>query len=216
MEMSCDLLIFGSFQAVHFLSIIVFSIVVYFVWRTTNVPDSILDNRIPVISAFGKTFYKILMDSFLFVNFFTVRRSSSSNVTEESESPMDPESDLLTNSVENITDSIFNEASASFIENSNSFPIIDDRAEIIQAMDSELPTTSTTIRHRNNVPVQSVNTIAPCGSYCRTFLDYLILLYLFKDVNSEGNEMTIKLKYLNDDVKIVNCLKNESIGDFKK
>lgn len=56
MEMSSESLLFGSFETVHFLSIIVFSIVVYFVWRTTDVPDSILDNRIPVISAFGKMF----------------------------------------------------------------------------------------------------------------------------------------------------------------
>lgn len=74
---------------------------------------------------------------------------------------------MLANSVENITDSIFHEASASFNGNLSNLSVMDDRADIIQAMDSELPTTSTTFRHRNNVPivpVQSVNTIAPCGS----------------------------------------------------
>lgn len=102
---------------------------------------------------------------FLYIINFPVRRGSSSNGTEESESPREPESDQLTNSVENITDSIFNEASASYGGDLSNLSVLDDRADIIQAMDSELPTTSTTLRHRNNVPVQPVNTIAPCGSY---------------------------------------------------
>lgn len=100
---------------------------------------------------------------------FPVRRGSSSNGTEESESPREPESDLLTNSVENITDSIFHEASASYSGDLSNLSVMDDRADIIQAMDSELPTTSTTLRHRNVVPVQPVNTIAPCGSFFRIY-----------------------------------------------
>lgn len=33
---------------------------------------------------------------------------------------------------------------------------------------------------------------------------------------SNGDEITIKLKYLNDELKIVKARTNEPIGDFKK
>lgn len=106
---------------------------------------------------------------------------------------------LAESSVENITDQILAEASENYNENSSpeSSPLDNDITEeeqLIREMDRDLPTTSESagsLRHR----ITSVE---------------------LTDEPNEEEKISIKLKYINDDIKIVNGYLNESLASFKR
>ena len=131
------------------------------------------------------------------VNICTVRRSSSvvSNVSTVSASTT--EENLAESSVENITDQILAEASENYNENSSPELLDNDITEeeqLIREMDRDLPTTSgaaSSLRHR----ITSVE---------------------LTDEQNEEEKISIKLKYINDDIKIVNGYLNESLASFKR
>jgi hypothetical protein len=105
------------------------------------------------------------------------------------------EENLAENSVENITDQIFAEASEAFNNNESSNTDrseVPEEEQIINAMDRDLPTTSaeSSLRHRvNSKPSPEFN---------------------------EEERISIKLKYINDEIKTVNGYLSETVGSFKR
>lgn len=146
-----------------------------------------------------------------------VRRSSSvvSNVSAATGSTTE---ENLSSSVENITDSIFVEASEAFNQNNLRDEVdppqipereLTEEEQIIRQMDQDLPVTSRgsnecTLRRRNFVQVASE--IAPSTSSAEGD----------NSQQKEEDKISIKLKYLNDEIKTVNAYLNETIGNFKR
>jgi len=125
----------------------------------------------------------------------------------------------LTSSVENITDSIFVEASEAFNQSLsqdriNPQQISDDELteeeQIIRQMDQDMPVSSNvneyTIRRRNLV--SPVTESEPSTSTAEAEGE--------NTVQKEEDKISIKLKYLNDEIKTVNAYLNETIGNFKR
>lgn len=119
----------------------------------------------------------------------------------------------LTSSVENITDSIFVEASESYNQrnlqrhdneqqSSSPSPELTEEEQIIQEMDRDLPTTEECSLRRRNVAGDS----QPSTSTSSVDLTQ----------QSEEERISIKLKYLNDEMKTVSGYLNETIGNFKR
>jgi hypothetical protein len=119
----------------------------------------------------------------------------------------------LTNSVENITDSIFVEASESYNQNNprdepdmsprTSDSELTEEEQIIREMDRDLPSSEFTLRRRtvnqNFTDSQpSTSSLAECSQ------------------QKDEDKISIKLKYINDEIKTVNAWKNETIGNFKR
>ena len=175
------------------------SAILYFVWKSTQVRE-IPVATLPFNTNFGKTIFiskTILCHN---VNICLVRRSSSvvSNISTVSASTTVSEN-LAESSVENITDQILAEASENYNENSSpeSSPLDNDITEeeqLIREMDRDLPSTSESsgsLRHR----ITSVE---------------------LTDEPNEEEKISIKLKYINDDIKIVNGYLNETLASFKR
>lgn len=118
----------------------------------------------------------------------------------------------LTSSVENITDSIFVEASESYNQrnlqrhdeqqSSSNSPELTEEEQIIQEMDRDLPTSEECSLRRRNVASDS----QPSTSASSVDLTQ----------QSEEDRISIKLKYLNDEMKTVSGYLNETIGNFKR
>lgn len=124
----------------------------------------------------------------------------------------------LTSSVENITDSIFVEASESFNQSNMQDEVDEPRGsdselteeeQIIREMDRDMPSSSnssndTTVRRRNlslAAEPQPSASSSPVGENSQ---------------QKEEDKISIKLKYLNDEIKTVNAYLNETIGSFKR
>lgn len=216
-------------------------IVVYFAWRSTYVredrPNSqaavlVIENNLRRLNRIAQqpVTINILRSS--------SQQSNISNVTETEE--IDLENDSIASSIDNITQSILTEASESAtgldISDSESYPSTSTAGgrtgldevdlgpeEIIRQMDRDLddesPPTPVTgaaapvptdgVRHRVNAP----NAQQDNRSDVRPS----------KNVETskpkerpQSKQIRIKLKYLNDDSKLVEGNLNEGIGDFKK
>jgi hypothetical protein len=116
------------------------------------------------------------------------------------------EENLAENSVDQITDQIISEASENYRSNENSQPdrsserdFLTEEEQIIREMDRDLPTTSgessSSMRRR---------VVAPS-----TLSEPLI-------EQKEEDKISIKLKYISDEIKTVCGYMNESIGNFKR
>lgn len=119
----------------------------------------------------------------------------------------------LTSSVENITDSIFVEASESYNERNlqrhddelhsrSPEPELTEEEQIIREMDGDSPTSEECSLRRRNVAQDS----QPSTSTSAADLTQ----------QSEEDRISIKLKYLNDEMKTVSGYLNETIGNFKR
>lgn len=115
--------------------------------------------------------------------------------------------------MENITDSIFVEASESFNQSSQRDEVDEPRTsdgelteeeQIIREMDRDLPTSSGSVRRRN--VHQSSNEAQPSTS----------AIVNENCQHKEEDKISIKLKYLNDEIKTVSGYLNETIGNFKR
>lgn len=136
----------------------------------------------------------------------SVRRSSSV-VSNASTTTGSTSEENLTSSVENITDSIFVEASEAFNQSTAQNEIDNESAQelteeeqIIREMDRDLPESA--VRRRN------VNDSAQPSTSSSTGTD--------AEPQKEEDKISIKLKYLNDEIKTVNAYLNETIGNFKR
>jgi hypothetical protein len=147
----------------------------------------------------------------------TVRRSSSiiSNISTATQGSTTEEN--LTSSVENITDSIFVEASESFNQSTSRDEPDEARAsddtelteeeQMIREMDRDLPTNECSVRRRN-VAQSSTDSSQPSTSAAAVASE--------SSQQKEEDKISIKLKYLNDEIKTVNAYLNESVGNFKR
>lgn len=116
----------------------------------------------------------------------------------------------LTSSVENITDSIFVEASESYNERNlqrhdneqsrTPEPELTEEEQIIREMDGDSPTSEECSLRRRNV-AQEPSTSTSSADLTQ---------------QSEEDRISIKLKYLNDEMKTVSGYLNETIGNFKR
>lgn len=216
-------------------------IVVYFAWRSTYVredrPNShaavlVIENNLRRLNRIAQqpVTINILRSS--------SQQSNISNVTETEE--LDLENDSIASSIDNITQSILTEASESAtgldISDSETYPSTSTTAgrtgldevdlgpeEIIRQMDRDLDDESSTapatgvaatvpsdgVRHRVNAPDAQHDNRSDVRSS--------------KNVETskpkerpQSKQIRIKLKYLNDDSKLVEGNLNEGIGDFKK
>lgn len=136
-----------------------------------------------------------------------VRRSSSvvSNVSTATGSTS--EENLSVESVENITESIFAEASESYNQRSardgearTPEGELTEEEQIIREMDRDLPTTSSESNLRHRRPTESQPSTSAAS----------------ESQQNEEDKISIKLKYLNDEIKTVSAYLNESVGNFKR
>lgn len=213
-------------------------IVVYFAWRSTYVredrPNSqaavlVIDNNLRRLNRITQqpVTINILRSS--------SQQSNISNVTETEE--LDLENDSIASSIDNITQSILTEASESAtgldISDSETYPstsAVGGRSsldevdlgpeEIIRQMDSDLddtPPASTSgtqsggtdgLRNRaqsQTAQKETSDSAPPVTSATVKTKEQL-----------QSKQIRIKLKYLNDDSKLVEGNLNEGIGEFKK
>lgn len=211
-------------------------IVVYFAWRSTYVredrPNSqaavlVIENNLRRINRIAQQPVTInILRS-------TSQQSNISNTTETEE--LDLENDSIASSIDNITQSILTEASESAtgldISDSETYPSTsaagrssgDDvdfgPEEIIRQMDQDLDNTSSTstsstvasregVRQRLNVVDTSLSERPPDTISKKEETNVT--------EQPQSKQIRIKLKYLNDDSKLVEGNLNEGIGDFKK
>lgn len=241
----------NEFQSIHILFVSFILIIVYFVWKSTEVRREI--------------------QPFENIQTFAVRRSSSllSNASTASNSTTIEEN--LTSSVEELAQNIFSEASESFNalneiergvaatengdEEDETSDGRSDEERIISAMDHDIQpvesrdfglrnrrrpsltqisssTTTTTTTSANEVisdrsDLQLSEEALPATMTTTTTATTTTTTTTSETLTSEGNEniqmikdadskISIKLKYLNDEIKTVECYLNESLGNFKK
>lgn len=208
-------------------------IVVYFAWRSTYVREDRPNSQAAVL---------VIENNLRRLNRITqqpvtinILRSSSqqsniSNVTETEE--LDLENDSIASSIDNITQSILTEASESAtgldISDSETYPSsspVGGRSnldeidlgpeEIIRQMDRDLDDTpastsgtqnneSDGLKNRNQSQKSQKETSTISSSTDKP------------KEQQQSKQIRIKLKYLNDDSKLVEGNLNEGIGDFKK
>jgi len=180
-------------KSIHILFSSFVVVIIYFCWKSTQVNE-----QIPTVHH-------------LPINL--VRRSSSvvSNVSTATGSTTE---ENLTSSVENITDSIFVEASESFNQSNardevDSSQVADnelsEQEQIIRQMDQDLPVTisgSSEVRRRLPQTSSEAEPSTSVEGECSQ--------------QKEEDKISIKLKYLNDEIKTVNAYLNESLGSFKR
>lgn len=115
--------------------------------------------------------------------------------------------------MENITDSIFVEASESFNQSTQRDEVDEPRTsdselteeeQIIHAMDRDLPASSSSLRRRN-VQQSSVESQPSTSAAAEE-----------SSQHREEDKIAIKLKYLNDEIKTVSGYLHETVGNFKR
>lgn len=123
----------------------------------------------------------------------------------------------LTSSVENITDSIFVEASESFNQS-----ITQDEVDPVRVPDSELTGEEQIIRQMDHDLPASSSRSNESFVRRRTFAQPETEVESSSSAEAENSQqkeedkISIKLKYLNDEIKTVNAYLNETIGNFKR
>lgn len=177
-------------KSIHILFSSFVVVIIYFCWKSTQINE-----QLPTVHH-------------LPINL--VRRSSSvvSNVSTATGSTTE---ENLTSSVENITDSIFVEASESYNQSNardepDSSRVADnelsEEEQIIRQMDQDLPVSSGSVRRRiTQTSSEAESSTSVEGE---------------SSVQKEEDKISIKLKYLNDEIKTVNAYLNESLGSFKR
>jgi len=177
-------------KSIHILFSSFVVVIIYFCWKSTQINE-----QLPTVHH-------------LPINL--VRRSSSvvSNVSTATGSTTE---ENLTSSVENITDSIFVEASESYNQSNardepDSSRVADnelsEEEQIIRQMDQDLPVSSGSVRRRITQTSSEAESSTPVEGE--------------SSVQKEEDKISIKLKYLNDEIKTVNAYLNESLGSFKR
>lgn len=140
-------------------------------------------------------------------------RRSSSVLSNTSTATASTSEENLTNSVENITDSIFVEASESYIQNTSQDepdePLTSDselteEEQIIREMDRDLPDGDDRTLRRRNVNQSSADSQPSTSTPAES------------SQQKDEDRISIKLKYLNDEIKTVSAWKNETVGNFKR
>ncbi|KAG5679079.1 hypothetical protein PVAND_008674 [Polypedilum vanderplanki] len=193
-----------DFEPTHFVFVSFIIAILYFVWKSTEVRRE--TQPFENIHAFG------------------VQRSSSilSNASTASNSTIE---DNLTSSVEELAQNIFTEASESFNSlNNNNAEIastngdeISEQEQIINAMDSQLETEFGMRNRRSNQLSRETTSTDLITPVCTTTTTTMVEA---EDSNLESikdeDKISIKLKYLNEEIKNTWCLKNESLESFKK
>lgn len=179
----------------------------------SNCLEFIIFQSVPLVSELLMRLERLNFKVF----FHKVRRSSSvvSNVSTATASTTE---ENLTSSVENITDSIFVEASEAFNQNTARDEVDEPRSsdtelteeeQIIREMDRDLSPAGSnenecTLRRRQTDGGQPE--VQPSASTS-------------SEANSQQNEedkISIKLKYLNDEIKTVSAYLTETVGTFKR
>lgn len=185
-----------EFKSIHILFCSFILAIIYFCWKSTQVRQHLPGvQRLP-INNFGELQVEINL-LYPLICSLTVRRSSSVVSTVSSESTSE---ENLTSSVENITDSIFVEASESFNQARTEENVLTEEEQIIREMDRDLPTSSNQSNlRRRNVPVTDSNSTAAAVGQ-----------------QNEEDKISIKLKYLSDEIKTVDCFLSETVGTFKR
>lgn len=116
--------------------------------------------------------------------------------------------------MENITDSIFVEASESFNQSTQRDEVDEPRTsdselteeeQIIHAMDRDLPASSSSLRRRNVQQSSSVESQPSTSAAADE-----------SSQHKEEDKIAIKLKYLNDEIKTVSGYLHETVGNFKR
>lgn len=213
-------------------------IVVYFAWRSTYVredrPNSqaavlVIENNLRRLNRIAQqpVTINILRSS--------SQQSNISNVTETEE--LDLENDSIASSIDNITQSILTEASESAtgldISDSETYPstsAVGGRSslgevdlgpeEIIRQMDRDLDDesmSSPTVGTGNTVAVDGVRHRAGAhGSQLTNGQTSEVSEVEKPKEQPQAKQIRIKLKYLNDDSRLVQGDLNEGVGDFKK
>lgn len=214
-------------------------LVVYFAWRSTYVREDRPSSQAAVL-VIDNNFSRLNRITQQPVTINILRSSSQqsniSNVTETEE--LDLENDSIASSIDNITQSILTEASESAtgldISDSETYPstsAVGGRSsldevdlgpeEIIRQMDSDLnetPPASTsgtqsagTDGLRNRAQSQTAQKETSDGG-----ASPVTSATVKTKEQLQSKQIRIKLKYLNDDSKLVEGNLNEGIGDFKK
>ncbi|CRL03014.1 CLUMA_CG016524, isoform A, partial [Clunio marinus] len=171
----------------------------------------------------------IILLSFIVALFYFVWKSTQVREIEFTTSSQFPISNFatgstteenLTNSVENMTDSIFVEASESFNNQNNvsqdetdgdlriSDTEITEEELIIREMDRDIPSSSSSRAAECRLRKRIVHESQPSTSSASNSSD--------NNQQREEDKILIKLKYLNDEIKTVNAYLNETIGSFKR
>ncbi|CAG9801171.1 unnamed protein product [Chironomus riparius] len=188
-----------EFQSIHILFMSFIFFIIYFVWKSTEVR-----REIQPIENIQHT--------------FGVRRSASiiSNASTISTSTIE---ENLTNSVEELAQNIFTEASETYNNNiannrSSNDSLLggrrtdDDLSEdelseeerIIREMDGDL---NPQLRNRHQRSITRDNEASTSTTR-------------ISESTVVEDKISIKLKYLNDEIKTVECFLNESVGNFKR
>lgn len=164
--------------------------------------------------------------------FFLVRRNSViSNASTATSSTIE---ENITSSVDEITQNIFNDASESF-NNNSSLNSLDEAAgiptelededlseeeRIIREMDRDLTSTSSSsdyaVRRRRLIASSARDTQQQGTSSTASSSIPASESNENLQIKDDENKISIKLKYLNDEIKIVECFLQETIGNFKK
>lgn len=201
----------NDLQCMLFISFIL--VIIYFVWKSTEVR-----REIQPIESIQHT--------------FGVRRSSSiiSNASTISTSTIE---ENLTNSVEELAQNIFTEASESYNNNNNNIrsssnnsllgrrTTSDDDIDGISDSD-ELSEEERIIREMDRDIQPSTNSSSSDMTLRRRTRDNEAGTSTIETSNDENvhikdeDKISIKLKYLNDEIKTVECFLNESVGNFKR
>lgn len=206
-------------KSIHILFTSFVFVICYFVWKSTQVREIGAIGAIP-LGNFGanNSISRCWSQAHLHFSLIyssSVRRSSSvvSNISTATGSTSE---ENLTNSVENITDSIFVEASQSYHasqqdespdEPRTSDGELTEEEQIIREMDRDLPDNSSiecNVRRRNlqqSSPDGQPSTSSAASENSQ---------------QKEEDKISIKLKYLNDEIKTVNAFLNETVGNFKR
>lgn len=164
-------------------------------------------------------------------NVYIVRRSSSINSNASTISTSTIEENLE-NSVQEIAENILTEATSSYNFNNGNVSRttpeengLTEQERIIQVMDRDIaPSSSNQLNAFENAlrNRRLMNETAPNDNLINNITENeTILSPTSDDINQtsqikDEDKISIKLKYLNDEVKIVECFLNESVGNFKK
>lgn len=216
----------------HFLIGVIALIITALAWFTTNVREDRLanatvliieNNRRRISTNRGQTYSSTGINT---EQPATVQEADQlQNATNTVDTPETSNTDPLRNSVDDITQGIINDASESSVDFETEEELLDDFGprEIIEEMDRDFPDTTEGLRHRHNLS-QATNSNESIDSNLN-ISEPIANAKLeednadFKDVETENAafaQIRIKLKYLNDDLKLVSGSLDEFIGDFKQ
>lgn len=199
---------------------IIFIIIIFIVWKSSEVRD--IPPNFETINIGGKKNYSYLNYSYNYyrIIIFLVRRSASL-ISQTSTTSTNTIEENLSSSVEDIADNIFAEASESF-NNSNGDSYrnathtddeqLTEEERIIRDMDRDLPSHSSDDRRRR-ISLETPQTSSAAAAAVVELNENSIET----KKEDEVEKISIKLKFLNDEIKVdKQAYLNETVLSFKR